>query len=203
MSSSPWGKIQTVEPVNLQDIMSEEVAKDLQEKENRLYMESLNCHNEAIGIAGTSDNLETERESDEVIAMMLQQQFDKEYNEMLKRTENKFNGDSKISISYSNYRRSESAEDEDESDDEIVDIIDRKDWDRFDSVGRSLSAMPRCGYMKQENGNMLTKHDSTLSGRKNACKFMNFPPEFHTGMLKNDINKTVLEFFTSKENISK
>lgn len=29
---------------------------------------------------------------------------------------------------------------------------------------------------------MVTKHDMTLSGRKNACKFMSsFPPEFHTG----------------------
>lgn len=33
----------------------------------------------------------------------------------------------------------------------------------------------------QENGNMITKHDITLSDRRNACKFMSFPPEFHTG----------------------
>lgn len=61
-------------------------------------------------------------------------------------------------------------------------MIDRKDWDRFDDVERSLSAIPRCGYKKNEDGDMVTKHDITLSGRKNAYRFMSsFPPEFHTG----------------------
>lgn len=40
-----------------------------------------------------------------MIAKMLQMQFNKEYDEMLKRTEDKFNGASKVSISLENYRR--------------------------------------------------------------------------------------------------
>lgn len=166
MSSSPWGKINTVEPVNLQDIMSEEVAKDMQAKEDKLYLKSLSqSHCQEKQEAGCSLNLFESGtcESDEAIAHMLQKQFDKEYDEMLKKTEDKFNKDSKVSISYCNYRRSESNADS-ESEDELVDIIDRKDWDRFDTVERSISAMPRCGYMKKENGNMVTKHDITLSG---------------------------------------
>lgn len=182
MSSSPWGKIQQIEPVNLQDIMSEEIAWDMQEKENRLYMESLSqthCQNDSTQPECSSENNEY-CESDEVIAHMLQKQFDKEYDEILQRSEDNYNRDSKVSISYRNYKRSESAVDSDESDDELVDVIDRKDWDRFESVERSLSAMPRCGYMKQD-GNIVTKHDTMLSGRKNTCKMMSFPPGIQTG----------------------
>lgn len=266
MATSPWGKIQTVDPVNLTDIMSEQLASDIQAKENKFYMKSLKpdvrqpdvnetpcdtdeafammlqkqldeeydevlkrkenkfngrskrsisyvkyCSSENEGLNSESDKelidtyqLATDlqakenkfdmaspqtdpylaqdvNESDEVIATMLQKQFDKEYDEELKRTENKYNGSSKVSISYANYRRSESEVPDSDSDEELVDIIDRKDWDRFDNVERSLSAMPRCGYMKQNNGDMVTKHDSTLSGRKNACKFMSLPPHIHTG----------------------
>lgn len=177
MATSPWGKVKSVEPVNLTDIMSEQLANELQDKENKLYMKSLEPESNL-----KEDNIdELPCDSDEMIALMLQKQYDKEYDEMLKRTENKFNGDSKVSISYANYRRSNDIEVESDSDEELIDVIDRKDWDRFDNVERSLASMPRCGYMKQENGNMLTKHDSTLSGRKNTCKLMSFPPEFHTG----------------------
>lgn len=41
--------------------------------------------------------------------------------------------------------------------------------------------MPRCGYVKIDN-EVFTKHDVTMSGRRNACKVMeNFPPCIHTG----------------------
>jgi RIO kinase 3 len=31
------------------------------------------------------------------------------------------------------------------------------------------------------NGSVVTKHDVTMSGRKNACKLLSFPPDFQTG----------------------
>lgn len=106
--SSPWAKIAAPEPVNLQDIMSEEIAKDLQAKEIEKYTDT-------ISKASTSETFEVPKvleqisdsvcDSDAVIASMLQRQFDKEYDEMLKRTENKYNGTSKVSVSFDNYRR--------------------------------------------------------------------------------------------------
>lgn len=63
---------------------------------------------------------------------------------------------------------------------ELEDIRDKKDWDRFDTVMREFHSIPACGY-KKENGNMVTKHDVNMSGRKNVCKMMSFPPEFETG----------------------
>lgn len=64
---------------------------------------------------------------------------------------------------------------------ESVDIIERKDWDRFDTLERQIASIPQCGYKMQSDGKMLTKHDVVMSGRKNACKLLSFPPEFQTG----------------------
>lgn len=183
--SCPWAKISTPEPVNLQEIMSEEIAKDLQAKEVQKYAEIVN---ETAG-----DNFQIPQEvleqigedvcdSDAVIASMLQRQFDKEYDEMLKRTENKYNGTSKVSISLENFRRTPLNEDfdSDPDEDDLEDLRDKKDWDRFDTVNREIASIPPCGY-RMKNGSMVTKHDVTNNARRNACKMMSFPPEFQTG----------------------
>lgn len=183
--SCPWAKVSQPEPVNLQDIMSEEVARDLQAKEMEKYARIVNDT--------SPDNFEIPKEileqvnedvcdSDEVIAGMLQRQFDKEYDEMLKRTEDKFNGSSKVSVSFDNYRRMPLNDDfdSDSEEEDMEDLKDKKDWDRFDTVNREISSIPPCGY-RMKDGNMVTKHDVTNSARKNACKMMSFPPEFQTG----------------------
>lgn len=104
--SSPWAKIATPEPVNLQDIMSEELAKDLQEKENKKYsVVEQTVEEDFVMVPELLEEEEELMKSDEQIAKMLQQQYDKEYDNMLKRSEEKFNGTSKVSISFSNYRR--------------------------------------------------------------------------------------------------
>lgn len=63
---------------------------------------------------------------------------------------------------------------------ELEDLRDRKDWDRFDGVNREFASIPPCGY-RMKDGNMVTKHDVTINGRRNACKLLSFPPEFQTG----------------------
>lgn len=184
--SCPWSKITAPEPVNLQEIMSEEIAKDLQAKEVQKYA--------AIVNDSTSEHFEIPTEileqvgenvcdSDAVIASMLQRQYDKEYDEMLKRTENKYNGTSKVAISLDNFKRMPLHEDFD-SDSEEEDLEDlgykKKDWDVFDSVNREFASIPPCGY-RMKDGNIVTKHDVTNNARRNACKMMSFPPEFQTG----------------------
>lgn len=64
--------------------------------------------------------------------------------------------------------------------DELEDIIDRKDWDRFDNVLRDFASIPSCGFAIKD-GSIVTKHDGTMSSRRNACKLMSFPPDFETG----------------------
>lgn len=196
--ASAWGKVPQVQPVDLSDIMSEEVAKDLQKKEFA-YFE--NATAQALVAINPGENLipeikddkldeiavkellydEAEVQDDLEIAMMLQQQYDKEYDDMLKRTEDKYNGSSKVSVSFTNYRRATLNPDfESDTDEEEEPENPKKDWDRFDGVQRDLKAMPPCGY-HIKNGNMVTKHDTTLNGRRNACRMMSFPPECETG----------------------
>lgn len=69
----------------------------------------------------------------------------------------------------------------DSEEEEITDIRDRKDWDRFDPLKKELASIPACGYRMREDGKMITKHDIVMNGRKNACKLLSFPPEFQTG----------------------
>ncbi|CAG9773633.1 unnamed protein product [Ceutorhynchus assimilis] len=222
--SCPWAKIAKPEPVNLAEIMSEEVARDLQAKEDKKLMEiqDLGKQDEAGACADagaqvlydTLDKIPDEvlkaisndtLESDSMIAQMLQMQFDKEYDVMLKRTEQKYNGSSKLSISFDNYRRTPLNNDfeSDSEEEEIEDIRDRKDWDRFDSVLRDINSIPVCGYKVKENGEVLTKHDLVNSARKNACKLLSFPPEFHTGDGENFDLKLSNKVFNSLRTYSK
>lgn len=114
--SNPWAKIEKPEPVNFADILSEEVAKDLQAKEDKKLVHMFKEENqtEEAAVAAVIDDIPTEIlkaitddtfESDAMIAQMLQMQFDKEYDQELKRKEEKYNGASKVSISFDNYRR--------------------------------------------------------------------------------------------------
>lgn len=178
--SSPWAKISAPEPINLIDIMSEEVARDLQDKENRKYQRVQN-YEEQIEIPPEllpgEDNL---TESDEAIAFALQKQFNKEYDDILKRSEDKQNGSSKVSVSYGNFRLAPTIADfESESEEEEYDDVEN-DSDRFDTALKEFGKLPPCGY-KMSNGNIITKHDVTMNNIKNGCKLMSFPPEFETG----------------------
>ncbi|XP_076272887.1 serine/threonine-protein kinase RIO3 [Rhynchophorus ferrugineus] len=202
--SCPWAKIQQPQAVNLTDIMSEELAKDLQDKEVKKYLNNMgegkldeagpplcNSLNTACNNATVEDipddvlkAISNESvQSDAVIAQLLQMGYDKEFDEMLKMIEQKFNGASKVSISFKNFKRiPENLDLESESEpEEIEDIRDRKDWDRFDMLKRDIDSIPVCGYKKQQNGSIITKHDLVNNGRKNACKLLSFPPEFQTG----------------------
>ncbi|XP_011698127.1 PREDICTED: serine/threonine-protein kinase RIO3-like, partial [Wasmannia auropunctata] len=119
--------------------------------------------------------------NDEVIANLLQTQFNREYDTMLKRTEDKFNRDSKVSISYSNYRSSlYDAKDEDNANPNVDDS--KRDFDRFVSIEKEYASIPRCGYKKMgKDSQIVTKHDILMSSRINACRVLQFPPGIHTG----------------------
>lgn len=176
--SSPWGKTTEVIPCSLEDVMSEQLAGDLQQKENTgLHMEA------AIGTevepeiqelinASCSDG---DTSSDVALARMLQIQYDKEYNQLLEAQEKHYNGTNKVTISYDNYVCPHPAfrdEEEDEPFDD--DYVEKSPWDA------KAPAFNTQGY-SGKGKNITTKHDAVLCGRKNASKMMNFPPEFVSG----------------------
>ncbi|XP_023300524.2 serine/threonine-protein kinase RIO3 [Lucilia cuprina] len=122
-------------------------------------------------------------DSDAVIAQMLQAQFDKEYNEDLKRIEKAHNKQSKVTVCFDKYRKTYLKDVGEELEDNYEDepLRDKSDWDRFDANERLLEAIPKCGYTVDKEGEMITKHDEELCGVRNACRMMSFPLEFATG----------------------
>ncbi|XP_011566008.3 serine/threonine-protein kinase RIO3 [Plutella xylostella] len=191
--SNPWKRI--AEPVvvqNFSEIMSEEVAKGLQVKEDMRFAEIVSDQHIAPSEAQEAipaevlkqieeSNAKGYCDSDAIIAKVLQCQFDKEYDDEIKLIEKKKNGDAKVSISFDNYRHVPSSLAYDsESEDEDVYKSDKKDWDRFETNEKEFASLPKRGY-KMKEGEMVTKHDSVINGRRNACRVMAFPPEFCTG----------------------
>lgn len=175
-----WAKIQPLEsPVNLLDITMEQLAASTQERERKKCFARDNVNQVDKEMGETYDASDTS--NDEVIANLLQTQFNREYDTMLKRTEEKFNRDSKVSISYSNYRSSlYDSKDEDNVDSNVDDS--NRDFDRFVSVEKEYASIPRCGYKKMgKDSQIVTKHDILMSSRINACRLLQFPPGIHTG----------------------
>lgn len=192
--ASPWGKIDKVETTNFQDIMSEEYARGLQNKENKKLTEYLrmgledrssqskekpgsskSAEKDDDGEQYQSEKKDTTPEdvmkiiqedpmlgagtilteycdSDELIAHVLQAQFDSEYNEELKRLEKSKNKQSKISVSFKNYERhgDNDLEDEDDYDDEHLYDNMKGDWDRFETNEKKIDSIPKCGFKVDE-----------------------------------------------------
>ncbi|XP_056155302.1 serine/threonine-protein kinase RIO3 [Lampris incognitus] len=167
---SPWGVSSVAPSCSLADVMSEQLAKQLDEENNPFP-----------SLSDPSAELELLRDecdttSDLMLAQMLQMQYDREFDTQLRLEERKFNGDSKVSISFENYRMVHPYEDSDSSEDEV-------DWqDTRDDPYRAEKPQttPRKGFTGKGK-NITTKHDEEVCGRKNTARMDNFAPEVHVG----------------------
>ncbi|XP_038664465.1 serine/threonine-protein kinase RIO3 [Scyliorhinus canicula] len=151
--------------------MSEELAKELQQQDENAAFPHV------IGIDPTALIGEgTETSSDLLLAQMLQMEFDREYDAQLRREENKFNGDSKVSISFENYRMVHPFEDSESSDDEV-------DWQdtRHDPYGPDKPSINAKRGFVGKGREITTKHDEVTCGRRNTARMENFAPEFQVG----------------------
>ncbi|XP_055685786.1 serine/threonine-protein kinase RIO3 [Lutzomyia longipalpis] len=198
--SSPWKVVEAPE-VSFADIMSEELARDLQDRENEKYgrqlFEELSAKKEPDpgdpgAVGGIPDEVlkalaeETSAvgnlcDSDAIIAQVLQAQFDQEYDAEVKKVEEHENAHKNVKVSYKNFRivpeeLTWSSEDEEEDEGRK-----KKDWDRFEAMEKEYGSFPKCGYKQDEEGRTVTKHNARMTGIRNACRVMSFPPEFPTG----------------------
>ncbi|XP_058808434.1 serine/threonine-protein kinase RIO3-like isoform X2 [Phymastichus coffea] len=184
---SAWAKIQAnEEPISFDQIRSEQLAQSLQEKEVKKHLDSVVKKHPEIPEQTVSDLQESPKlfeidqtESDEMIAQLLQTEMNQEHDLMLKRTEKKFNRNSKVNISYLNYRAGIGEPEEPKKDDD-----EERDFDRFVSIEKEFASIPRCGYKKIREGEgsqILTKHDVLMNSRINACRVLEFPPGIQTG----------------------
>lgn len=173
--SSPWGKVSSA-PVacSLQDVMSEQLAADMQQKADAEEWEIISDvdANSEIDLTSLTAGLNaTETKDDQMLAQLLQMEFDKEHDLEIQARERKRNGDSKVSISFENYRTLHPAYRDEE--DEVVPTLDEEyegdmSWDK---------KTPASG----KGSKMVTKHDASVCGRQNASRMMDFPPEFEVG----------------------
>ncbi|XP_058995566.1 serine/threonine-protein kinase RIO3 isoform X1 [Mustela lutreola] len=170
-SKCPWATPQNTISCSLADVMSEQLAKELQlEEEAAAFPEVVVTEGPFI----TGENVDTS--SDLMLAQMLQMEFDREYDAQLRREEKKFNGDSKVSISFENYRKVHPYEDSDSSEDE-VDWQDTRD-DPY--IPAKPVPTPKKGFIGKGK-DITTKHDEVVCGRKNTARMENFAPEFQVG----------------------
>ncbi|XP_070308841.1 serine/threonine-protein kinase RIO3 isoform X2 [Odocoileus virginianus] len=170
-SKCPWATPQNTISCSLSDVMSEQLAKELQLEEEAAAFPEVAV---AEGPFITGENIDTS--SDLMLAQMLQMEFDREYDAQLRREEKKFNGDSKVSISFENYRKVHPYEDSDSSEDEV-------DWqDTRDDPYRPAKPVPtpKKGFIGKGK-DITTKHDEVVCGRKNTARMENFAPGFQVG----------------------
>lgn len=107
--------------------------------------------------------------------------FDKEHDDEVNRIEKHTNKDSKISVSFSNFRRQHPGNCASDSDDDDDGDERPKNWDRFEANEKIYRGLNKKGFGHDEDGVIITKHDAEMCGVRNACRVMNFPPEFTTG----------------------
>ncbi|XP_007435372.1 serine/threonine-protein kinase RIO3 [Python bivittatus] len=172
-SKCPWGTPKnTTISCSLADVMSEQLAKELQlEEESVAFPEVVSIIDRPF-VSG--ENIDTS--SDLMLAQMLQMEFDREFDAQLRREEKKFNGDSKVSISFENYRKVHPFEDSDSSEDEVDWQDTRHDPYRADRP----TTTPKKGFIGKGK-DITTKHDEVVCGRKNMARMENFAPEFQVG----------------------
>uniref|UniRef100_A0AAR2JYS3 Serine/threonine-protein kinase RIO3 n=1 Tax=Pygocentrus nattereri TaxID=42514 RepID=A0AAR2JYS3_PYGNA len=162
--TSPWGTQNvTAPPCSLADVMSEQLAKQL--------------HEELTSFSNLADvPQDSDTSSDLMLAQMLQMEFDREFDTQLRREEKRFNGQSKVSISFENYRMVHPFEDSDSSEDEVDWQDTRRDPYRL----AKPTITPKKGFTGKGK-NITTKHDEDICGRKNTARMDNFAPEVHVG----------------------
>lgn len=164
-----------IEPlVSFTDVMSEQLADSIVREEYENEKVDLD---ECLGITETispqphivGSNL-PDTSSDEALALMLQAEMDKEYNEYLAKEESRVNQFSKVKLSFDNYRASSVGRRASSSsiDDEDSDLDDEADEDY---------TLP-----KSSGNSITTKHDKEICSRRNVARMEDsFPAGFLSG----------------------
>ncbi|XP_013403160.2 serine/threonine-protein kinase RIO3-like [Lingula anatina] len=182
-TSSPWGTATTPTICSLEEVMSEELAHELQERdEEDVSKRVINVQSEAasepvpdLSAILPEPGSETNEDSDFLLAQLLQLEYDKEHDLMLSKEEAKLNGQSKVSLSFSNYRTVHPyvEEDSDSEDDDLT-------WVTNVYKDEPVPNFNKAGY-SGKGKNITTKHDPVICGKRNVSKMEKFPPEFETG----------------------
>lgn len=147
--ASPWKKINVAEASNFQEIMSEEYARGLQEKEDKKLEELLktyvipkvndkgdvveppidergaspeNCGEEFFEFIRNDSEImgpENNCDSDRLLAELLQAELNREHDDEVKRIERQANKESKVAVSFTKYRMMPESSSSDSDEDDL------------------------------------------------------------------------------------
>ena len=166
---------------SLTEVMSEQLALEISKKETP----SSNTETNSFDFVQVSKPENQMCNDDELIAHMLQNDYDREYDEGILHEEKAKNRDCKVSISYSKYRVIPNPpiwqDQSDENDQYFVYGDANTPIDVYEEAEREGGRLPKCGYRRNKDGLMITKHDEVMSQRTNGKRLMEFPPGIETG----------------------
>lgn len=168
----PWGTGNKAQVTSLHDIMSEQLAEEIQWKQ----IQRISDTDQPKEYRVQESSLTADCDNDRAIAAALQEQFDKEHQQQLKRRDMQRNGLYK-------YQVHQPAE-EDWGGNNIKYNDDDEDREAFvwkcaagTGPQEERAALPRRGAVLKD-GKLITKHDEALSARINGSKLMNLPGMF-------------------------
>ncbi|KAI6207996.1 Serine/threonine-protein kinase RIO3 [Aphelenchoides besseyi] len=191
--SSVWGKkvessVGSPPIVSFTEVMSETLAEQLQEQD----LNEFDAEQEALmaSLRDVDDENDTSRDfelalmlsedpdcSDDVkMARELQLQFDREAD-WQEQEQYDAKGKKTIVLSTDSHEYSKLDDEEEfliEEDEEHENRIDKK-------YREKVQQFPPCGFVRTEDGKLLTKHDKEIAQRRNCQKMMLFPSDFKSG----------------------
>ncbi|XP_076814584.1 serine/threonine-protein kinase RIO3-like [Clavelina lepadiformis] len=193
-SASPWCKSakttsQSNQAVSFEDVMSEQLASQLQVEENtKLVQENyqpdtIETEPPDLTEGNIASGSSEDTSNDALLAQMLQAEMDKEYNKYIAKQERQVNKNSKVKLSFTNYRTDEMFVSEEDDDEDLYSSSD-------EDIGSGQGADPSQNILEIKNDKgyvifgkeVVTKHDSELCGRRNTARLEDgFPLQFRTG----------------------
>ncbi|XP_072392076.1 serine/threonine-protein kinase RIO3-like [Diabrotica undecimpunctata] len=175
--TSTWVKIKQPHPVSLEEIISEEIARELQTKKDKRLNQKTN-EDAVVKLPG--DILKTLSDntcnSDVSMPKILPMESDNQLH--LKRL-----------IIPNNIRdcfREDFTSDSD--DEEIFDSTERKFWDRFESLEPKLALTPQCFYKGKQNIPIM-KDDEVMCELKRTCELKLYPYKFLSESMECNIER--------------
>ncbi|GFO19134.1 serine/threonine-protein kinase rio3-like [Plakobranchus ocellatus] len=168
--TSPWVKasVNAPAPCSLEEVMSEQLALEAAAAAPDNFQSDAELAARLAAAEAVGDP------NDEAIARYLQREFDKEYDAMVDQVERKYNGTSKVSISFENYKMKHQREaagvecDEDDDDDYDAEFPEFPTATNWETVAPQMGQRGYAGQGK----NIVTKHDKVICGRRNAERLM-------------------------------
>lgn len=203
-TSCPWKKTEpVVNSTSFQELMDSDLAEKLQKEEDKKFAQEINQYSKTpieseISVSTEHDDDDDDDEhpidpsafetnDDYLLALMLQHEYNNEFNGMMKNYESTVNRNSKIKVSMKNFMllpaaRSNPTNDNDEEEDIEVPqetFSDCEQDERMPTFNRRGTS--------GTGDSLVTKHNAELCGKRNVARVMNtFPPEFDTGNVLNN-----------------